>query len=146
MAIYSGCYRSARAQRRLSRESKRYRHQNRISVHDRLTVEQRLSTLLIELQCSHPDILHRAPSKTEGYTTDALYAKPDLPAIPEESTTMEYEIAYVHPRERSLHALLSRTDATRVVQADWGQRFPIRSVPNGWVSVPVFSNPTFQAP
>ena len=89
---------------------------------------------------SRRDLLVLDKSVTEGRSTDAIYAKPGLPgrnAGPKDKVLGD-EIAHVHPAENSLHIWLTEADAKKVVDAGWGERFPLSSlgmVDNGWTFV-----------
>jgi hypothetical protein len=95
---------------------------------------------LYKLQQARPDVLVYNLSKTEGGSTDAIYAKPDVQTTNQATKVIGYEIAHVHPSDNSLHVLMSLVDARAVVEAGWGQRFPLNPhrfqwnwVPEGWV-------------
>jgi len=103
-------------------------------------VKQRLHDLPAKYQAQYADILTLDRSITEGRSTDAIYAKPNLlsrhPSAKDD--TLGDEIAHVHPAENSLHVWLSESDARTVVAAGWGERFPLSSlsmVHNGWTFV-----------
>lgn len=100
----------------------------------------RLHGLARTLAAQHPDLLETKPSHTEGKSTDGLYARKDSPDLkPNErvasATILDFEIAHAHPAEDSLHVWLSEADARKVVEADWGQRFPLAFVDKGWTLV-----------
>ncbi|KAJ9144982.1 hypothetical protein NKR23_g5674 [Pleurostoma richardsiae] len=97
----------------------------------------RLHSLARRLATAHPDVLDVGPSKTEGGTGDALYAHRDLPTLNPAALNdvVDREIAHVHPAENSLHVFLSEPDARRLVEGGWGQRFPAKFAPPGWIMV-----------
>ena len=83
-----------------------------------------------DLRNKHPEILILAPSKTEGGSTDAIYANKSLDtlnAIVREprNKLLDGEIAHAHPSDGSLHVWLSQADARTVVENGWGMRFPL---------------------
>lgn len=88
----------------------------------------------------YPDSLILDKSITEGRSTDAIYARPDLPGRKNAThdPILGDEIAHVHPAENSLHVWLTKVDTRKVVEAGWGQRFPLASlgmVDEGWTFV-----------
>jgi hypothetical protein len=84
----------------------------------------------------YSDYITSAPSKTEGGTGPAIYVKPDVPTINPNARKIFYEVAHVHPTENSLHVYLSPRDARRVIEAGWGQRFPVEWLaPPSWILV-----------
>lgn len=88
----------------------------------------------------YPDLLILDKSVTEGRSTDAIYARPELPGRKEAThdPILGDEIAHVHPAENSLHVWLTQVDTRKVVEAGWGQRFPLASlgmVDEGWTFV-----------
>lgn len=97
---------------------------------------QRLLNLVDKLAAEKPDVVENKLSKTEGRTTDGLYARKDvktvLPAA--RHPIIDHEIAHAHHSDHSLHVWLSDRDAKKVVDAGWGERFPL-PVPNGWIMV-----------
>lgn len=79
-------------------------------------------------------------SITEGRSTDTIYARPELPGRKKAThdPILGNEIAHVHPAENSLHVWLTTTDTRKVVEAGWGQRFPLASLgicDEGWTFV-----------
>ncbi|OXG30280.1 hypothetical protein C361_00113 [Cryptococcus neoformans Tu259-1] len=95
-----------------------------------------LHHLASKLQSEHPDILNLAPSKTEGGTGDAIYAKEDLPTLNPKAKQVAYEIAHVHPADNSLHVHLSPRDAKKLIEKSWAERFPVHELgPPQWVMV-----------
>lgn len=101
-------------------------------------VADRVRDMMATLAAQHPDILDLLPSKTEGGSTDAIYAKTTLATLNPETQTNKMigtEIAHAHPSEGSLHVWLSEADARLVVEQAWGLRFPLSFVPKGWVLV-----------
>ncbi|PWY75322.1 hypothetical protein BO94DRAFT_212371 [Aspergillus sclerotioniger CBS 115572] len=99
----------------------------------------RLHSIVPDLASAHPDLFELSPSKTEGKTTDGLYARADvdtLNPVTREVAILDREIAHVHPTEYSLHVWLSERDARAVIERGWGARFPpLEGVPPGWVFV-----------
>ncbi|KAK3700779.1 hypothetical protein LTR37_015751 [Vermiconidia calcicola] len=94
------------------------------------TVKDRLHAIPAKYCNEHPDILTLDLSKTEGRSTDAIYAKPDLPGRhpSAKDKILGDEIAHVHPAENSLHVWLSGPDAKMVVEKGWGERFPLSAM------------------
>ncbi|KAF2228580.1 hypothetical protein EV356DRAFT_497989 [Viridothelium virens] len=99
----------------------------------------RTHNLITALHAAHPSLLELAPSKTEGGSTAAIYARADLPTLNPVARhrILDREIAHVHRQEQSLHVWLSEADAKEVVGKGWGQRFPMAEevVPRGWTHV-----------
>jgi hypothetical protein len=97
----------------------------------------RLHTFMRDIASAHPDILEVKPSHTEGKSTDGLYARPNTSALNPvaRDKLLNHEIAHVHPAENSLHVWLSEPDARVVIEAGWGQRFPLTFVNKGWTMV-----------
>ena len=100
----------------------------------------RLQALVRRLAAEHPALLEQKPSHTEGKSTDGLYAKPaeEVPTLnPEakEDKLLQREIAHAHPADNSLHVWLSGPDARKVIEAGWGQMFPLKFVNKGWTMV-----------
>lgn len=97
----------------------------------------RLHTLMRDIASAHPDILEVKPSHTEGKSTDGLYARPDTSTLNPvaRDKLLNHEIAHAHPAENSLHVWLSEPDARVVIEAGWGQRFPLTFVHKGWTMV-----------
>jgi hypothetical protein len=103
-----------------------------------LGVPERVSNMMSKFAARHSEILELKPSKTEGGSTEAIYAKLDLPTIKEEAKTdriLTSEIAHAHPADSSFHVWLSEADAKTVVEKGWGLRFPLSFVDKGWVMV-----------
>lgn len=102
-------------------------------------VEDRVASMMATFAAKHPNFLELRPSKTEGGSTDAIYAKPDIPQLnplaQNNKTMLTTEIAHAHPSEGSLHVWLSEADAKIVVQKGWGMRFPLSFIPKGWVMI-----------
>jgi hypothetical protein len=98
---------------------------------------KRLQSMMHTLAEKHPKLLEAKLSKTEGRTTEAIYAKPDLPKLNPQakSPILDHEIAHAHPSENSLHVWLSDPDARTVIEAGWGERFPLPFVNSGWTMV-----------
>ena len=100
--------------------------------------KKRVQSLVQTMQSRHPDLVDLALSKTEGLAADAIYAKPDLPTLnplAKEFKLLDREITHAHPAENSMHVWLSEPDARTVIEAGWGQRFPLKFAPKGWVMV-----------
>lgn len=98
----------------------------------------RLHGLVRKLATEHPTLLESKPSHTEGKSTDGLYALPtceDLNPKAKEDKLLQREIAHAHPADNSLHVWLSGPDARKVMEAGWGQRFPLQWVDQGWTMV-----------
>lgn len=93
-------------------------------------VRERVHGLPAKFCKEHPDVLILDLSKTEGRSTDAIYAKPDLPGRhpSAKDKILGNEIAHVHPAENSLHVWLSGPDAKEVVEKGWGERFPLSAM------------------
>src|SRR5271170_4136118 len=98
---------------------------------------QRLQSMMQTLAEKHPELLEVRLSKTEGRTTDAIYARPDLEKLNPQAKDpiLQHEIAHAHPSDNSLHVWLSDPDARAVIEAGWGQRFPLTFVRSGWTMV-----------
>jgi hypothetical protein len=96
-----------------------------------------LQSLMTTLANAHPDVFEIKPSHTEGKSTDGLYAREDVPTLNPiaKDKILNHEIAHAHPAENSLHIWLSDPDARKVIEADWGQRFPLTFVKSGWTMV-----------
>ncbi|KAK4452229.1 hypothetical protein QBC34DRAFT_447247 [Podospora aff. communis PSN243] len=98
----------------------------------------KLQTLVHRLAAEHPNLLETKPSHTEGKSTDGLYALetvPTLNRLAREDQMLKREIAHAHPADNSLHVWLSGPDARKVMEAGWGQRFPLQFVRSGWTMV-----------
>jgi Family of unknown function (DUF5519) len=97
----------------------------------------RLQSMMRTLAAAHPELLECKLSKTEGRTTDAIYAKPDLATLNPQARNpiLDHEIAHAHPADNSLHVWLSDPDARTVIEAGWGMRFPLKFVNSGWTMV-----------
>lgn len=93
-------------------------------------VKERAHSIPSRFCAEHPDILVLDLSKTEGRSTDAIYAKPDLPGRhpSAKDKILGNELAHVHPAENSLHVWLSGPDAKEVVEKGWGERFPLSAM------------------
>ncbi|EXJ91880.1 hypothetical protein A1O3_00430 [Capronia epimyces CBS 606.96] len=99
-------------------------------------VAERVSEMTATFAAKYPDILDLKPSKTEGGSADAIYAKPSLPTLNEKAKhdrILTSEIAHHHPAELSFHVWVSEADAKTIVEKKWGQRFPLPGVDKGWV-------------
>lgn len=101
-------------------------------------VSARLQALPKKYAERYPTLLILDKSVTEGRSTDAIYAKPELPGRKSsgaEDHILGHEIAHVHPAENSLHVWLTEADAKKVVATGWAERFPLSSlgmVHKGW--------------
>lgn len=93
-------------------------------------VRERLHAIPAKYCKEHPDILLLDLSKTEGRSTDAIYARPNLPGRDPSAKDriLGDEIAHVHPAENSLHVWLSPPDAKEVIENGWGERFPLSAM------------------
>ncbi|KIX09763.1 uncharacterized protein Z518_00844 [Rhinocladiella mackenziei CBS 650.93] len=101
-------------------------------------VEARVKAMMATFAAQYPDLLDLRPSKTEGGSTDAIYAKPSLPTLNAKAKNdkiLTTEIAHAHPAEGSLHVWLGQADAKIVVEKGWGMRFPLVFVDKGWTMV-----------
>ena len=103
-------------------------------------VSDRLHALPSVYAQKYPNLLILDKSITEGRSTDAIYARSELPGRKNatQDPTLGDEIAHVHPAENSLHVWLTTTDTRKVVEAGWGQRFPLASLgicDEGWTFV-----------
>ena len=103
-------------------------------------VEEKVADMIQNFQSKHSDLVVRGPSKTEGGSTDAIYANKSLdtlnPIVREpRNKLLDGEIAHAHPAEGSLHVWLSQADAKIVVENGWGLRFPLKFVDKGWTMV-----------
>lgn len=99
---------------------------------------ERLLNLMKDLAAQYPHLLTVAPSKTEGGSTDAIYAREDLETlnpVAKKDTLLKREIAHAHPSDNSLHVWMSEADARKVVETGWGERFPLGFVSKGWVMI-----------
>lgn len=103
-------------------------------------IYKRLHSLPKDYYEKHKDLLTLDTSITEGHTTDAIYARPELPG--RKASTIDKvlgdEIAHVHPQENSSHVWLTEPDAKKVVATGWGERFPLSSlgkVHNGFIFI-----------
>lgn len=96
-----------------------------------------LQSLAQSLASAHPDILEAKSSQTEGRSTDGLYARKDLETLNPiaRNRILDHEIAHAHPADNSLHVWMSEVDARTVIEAGWGQRFPLTFVDKGWIMV-----------
>jgi hypothetical protein len=97
----------------------------------------RLQSLMTTLASEHPELFEVKPSHTEGKTTDGLYAKKDIETLNPKALDkiLQCEIAHAHPADNSLHVWISDTDARKVIESGWGQRFPLKFVSSGWIMV-----------
>ena len=100
-------------------------------------IYKRLHDLPAMYAKKYPDLLILDKSVTEGRSTDAIYARPELPGrrASTKDPALGDEIAHVHPAENSLHVWLTLVDTRKVVEAGWGERFPLASlkmVDGGW--------------
>ncbi|KAM7194533.1 hypothetical protein V8F20_007889 [Naviculisporaceae sp. PSN 640] len=98
----------------------------------------RLHSLVRDLAEKHADFLEYKLSHTEGETTDGLYALSTCKSLnprAQQDGLLQREIAHAHPADNSLHVWLSGPDARKVMEAGWGQRFPLQWVDQGWTMV-----------
>ena len=103
-------------------------------------VKQVVGSMMQTFYAGHTQLLVLKPSKTEGGSTVAIYAKPDLDtlnpvALEPRNKLLDKEIAHAHPADGSLHVWLSQADARAVVESGWGERFPLKFVDKGWTMV-----------
>lgn len=101
-------------------------------------VEERVTNMMATLAAQHASLLDLRPSKTEGGSTDAIYAKPTLATLNDKAKNdkmLTTEIAHAHPAEGSLHVWLTQADAKTVVAKGWGLRFPLTFIDKGWTMV-----------
>lgn len=103
-------------------------------------IYDRLHALPSKYAEKYADLLILDKSITEGRSTDAIYARSDLPGRNKgaHDKVLGDEIAHVHPAENSLHVWLNEVDTRKVVEAGWGLRFPLASlgmVDKGWTFV-----------
>lgn len=101
---------------------------------------ERLHSIPREQCMLHSEFLELDKSLTEGRTTDAIYARSERPGRQksDKDPVLGDEIAHVHPQDNSLHVWLSLADTKKVVDAGWGQRFPLaslRMVHEGWTFI-----------
>jgi hypothetical protein len=97
----------------------------------------RLQSLMRDLASSNSNLVEIKLSHTEGKSTDGLYALKDLDTLNPlgRDKILDHEIAHAHPADNSLHVWLSDPDARSVIEAGWGQRFPLTFVKGGWTMV-----------
>ena len=103
-------------------------------------VVERLHNLPHKYVDSHGHLLTLDKSFTEGYSADAIYARPELPGRKHgaQDRILGHELAHVHPSENSLHVWLTKADARKVIEAGWGERFPLSALgmtDDGWTFV-----------
>lgn len=93
-------------------------------------IKERLHGLPKKFCTERPDILVLDLSNTEGRSTDAIYAKPDLPGRHPSARdrVLKNEIAHFHPADNSAHVWLSGPDAKEVIEKGWGERFPLSAM------------------
>lgn len=101
------------------------------------STQTKLQFLVKTLASSHPGVLESKLSHTEGKSTDGLYARKDAETLNPvaRDRILDHEIAHAHPADNSLHVWLSEADARKVIEAGWGQRFPLTFVDKGWTMV-----------
>jgi len=102
------------------------------STHDRLM------DLMRRLADEHPELFEMKLSQAEGGTADGLYVRDEVVGMNHEvreTRRLDKEIAHAHPSENSLHVWLSNLDARKVIEAGWGQRFPLPMTPTGFIMV-----------
>ena len=97
----------------------------------------RLLSLMRDIASEHPKLLEKKLSHTEGFSADGLYARADAPTLNPVANDklLQREIAHAHPSDNSLHVWLSQPDARKVIEAEWGQRFPLTIVKAGFIMV-----------
>lgn len=97
----------------------------------------KLQALVRGIASEHPELLEVKLSHTEGKSTDGLYARKDVETLNPlaRNKVLDHEIAHAHPADNSLHVWLSEVDARKVIEAGWGQRFPLTFVDRGWIMV-----------
>ena len=101
-------------------------------------VSERLQSLISTIAAQYPDRLELRPSKTEGGSALAIYAKSSLATLKDAAKRDQIlgtEISHVHPAEGSLHVWLTEADAKTVVKKKWGMRFPLKFVDKGFVLI-----------
>ena len=101
-------------------------------------VADRMTKAIGKIAAAYPELVDLRPSKTEGGSVDAIYAKPSLPTLKESAKgdpILTTEIAHVHPADRSLHVWLTEADAKFVISKRWGLRFPLGWVDKGFIMV-----------
>lgn len=93
-------------------------------------ISDRLHNLPSKYARLHPELLTLDKSIIEGRSTDAIFARSQLPGrrAAVHDAVLGDEIAHVHPQDNSLHVWLTQADARKVVEAGWGQRFPLSSL------------------
>ncbi|RDW59939.1 hypothetical protein BP6252_13026 [Coleophoma cylindrospora] len=97
----------------------------------------RLQEIVRRIAAERPDLFEMKPLHTEGGTAESLYAIKDLPTLNQiaQDAAANQELTHVHPSDNSLHVFLSDSDAKKVAEAGWGQRFAIPAVKGGWIMV-----------
>lgn len=104
-----------------------------------IQVQSRVRRMISAYGSMYAELLQVEASRTEGGSTDAIYARKELDSIParvrQDHSGLNMEVAHVHPSEGSLHVWLSEGDARTVVQSKWGVRFPLAFVDKGWTMV-----------
>ena len=103
-------------------------------------VLDRVASMCANLTRKYDKLVYLAPAKTEGGAADGIYSRPELstlnPAVHDpKNKILAGEVGHTHPADGSVHVWLSEGDARRVVEAGWGQRFPLAFVDKGWVMV-----------
>jgi hypothetical protein len=103
-------------------------------------VLERVAGMCAKLCAEFDKLVYLAPAKTEGGAADGIYSRPELetlnPAVKDvKNKILAGEVGHTHPSDGSVHVWLSEGDARRVVEAGWGQRFPLAFVDKGWVMV-----------
>lgn len=102
-------------------------------------IRERLHSLPEKYVKAYPELLRMDKSATEGGSTDAIYLKETTSnKTRPHDRVLGDEIAHVHPAENSLHVWLTPVDARKVVEAGWGERFPLSSLgmtDDGWTFI-----------
>lgn len=100
----------------------------------------RVAGMCATLALKYDKLIYLAPAKTEGGAADGIYSRQELdtlnPAVKDpKNKILAGEVGHTHPQDGSAHVWLSEGDARRVVEAGWGERFPLAFVDKGWIMV-----------
>jgi hypothetical protein len=103
-------------------------------------VLQRVAGMCATLALKYDKLVYLAPARTEGGAADGLYSRQELDTLNSavkdpKNKILGGEAGHTHPADGSAHVWLSEGDARRVVEAGWGERFPLSFVDKGWVMV-----------